>query len=462
MENLKILILDDEPKITEQLAWHLQKKEMDITGVNTPEEAFRHFHHENTDILLLDVIMPGVSGLEILEKIKILSPDTAVIMMSGYGDMEMVINAMRLGAVDFIRKPFQMMDILVAIERTGKMVRLQNRLDDVETRHSLLTKELEHVIDKDYIGISNAIKEVTALALRVACDPDVNVLITGENGTGKEIISRIIHYASPRKKGIFVPVNSAAIPDNLLESEFFGHVKGAFTDAREDKKGFLEIANGGTLFLDEIGDMPVSLQAKLLRVLEEHKIRRVGGNREIAVDVRIISATNKNPADLITAGKFRIDLYHRINTIGIHIPPLRERTEDIEPILRHFVRKFSQKKCRKEPAIHQLVIEKLKCYSFPGNVRELRNLTERAMILSNGDQLLATDFPLTDDNKHDQRSTPSILNLDDLEQTAIREALQQTGYNQTDAAVILGISRDALKRKIQKFNFDIKKSIDMQ
>lgn len=460
MEKLSILILDDEPKITEQLTWHLQKKEMRVTGVNKPEEAFRHLCHENTDILLLDVIMPGVSGLEVLEKIKSVSPDTAVIMMSGYGDMEMVINAMRLGAADFIRKPFQMMDILVAIERTGKMVRLQNKLDEVEIRHSLLTRELELVIDKDYIGVSSAIKKVTELALRVASDPDVNVLITGENGTGKEIISRIIHFASPRKKGIFVPVNSAAIPDSLLESEFFGHVKGAFTDARDDKKGFLEIANGGTLFLDEIGDMPVSLQAKLLRVLEEHKIRKVGGSREIVVDVRIISATNKNPADLVKEGKFRIDLYHRINTIEIHIPPLRERTEDIEPILRHFVHKIALKKNRQEPSIDKQVIEKLRNYSFPGNVRELRNLTERAMILSNGNQLLQTDFPLSEHNNPKERCSPSTLNLDEMEQLTVREALLQTDYNQTEAAVMLGISRDALKRKIQKYNLDIRKSID--
>jgi len=460
MEKLRILILDDEPKITEQLTWHLQKKEMEVTGVNTPEQAFRHLYHENTDIMLLDVMMPGVSGLEVLEKIKSVSPDTAVIMMSGFGDMEMVINAMRLGAVDFIRKPFQMMDILLAIERTGKMVRLQNKLDEVEIRHSLLTRELEHVIDKDYIGVSSVIKKVTELALRVAGDPDVNVLITGENGTGKEVISRIIHFASPRKKGIFVPVNSAAIPENLLESEFFGHVKGAFTDARDDKKGFLEIANGGTLFLDEIGDMPVSLQAKLLRVLEEHKIRKVGGSREIGIDVRIISATNKNPDDLVKEGKFRIDLYHRINTIEIHIPPLRERPEDIEPILRHFVRKFSFKKNLQEPSIDNQVIEKLKRYSFPGNVRELRNLVERAMILSNGNQLLQSDFPLSEIGIPKEKGTPSILDLEQLEQLAIREALHQTDYNQTEAAFILGISRDALKRKIQKFDLDIKKSID--
>lgn len=460
MEKLSILILDDEPKITEQLIWHLQKKEMEVTGVNTPEQAYRHIYHQNTDIILLDVIMPGVSGLEVLEKIKSVSPGTAVIMMSGFGDMEMVINAMRLGATDFIRKPFQMMDILLAIERTGKMVTLQNKLDEVEIRHSLLTRELEHEIDKDYIGVSLAIKKVTELALRVASDPDVNVLITGENGTGKEVISRIIHYASPRKKGIFVPVNSAAIPENLLESEFFGHVKGAFTDAREDKKGFLEIANGGTLFLDEIGDMPISLQAKLLRVLEEHKIRKVGGSREITVDVRIISATNKNPSELVKEGKFRIDLYHRINTIEIHIPPLRERPEDIEPILRHFVHKISLKKNRQEPIIDKQAIDKLKCYSFPGNVRELRNLAERAMILSNGNQLLQSDFPLTENRKQDEKGTPLMLNLEELEQSAIREALHQTEYNQTEAAHILGISRDALKRKIQKFDLDIRKTID--
>jgi two-component system, NtrC family, response regulator AtoC len=459
---LKLIILDDEPKITEQLAWHLKKKNLDVSAVNKAEDAFRLLHDGLFDIFLLDVMMPGIGGMDVLEKVKIVSPQTSVIMMSGYGDMEMVIQAMRFGAVDFIRKPFQVMDIIVAIERTGKLMNLQNKLDDTEIRHTLLNLELERLVDKEFIGVSKIIKSVTDLALRVASDPGVNVLITGENGTGKEIVSRIIHFASPRKKGIFIPVNSAAIPENLLESEFFGHVKGAFTDAREDKKGYLEIASGGTLFLDEIGDMPVILQAKLLRALEERKIRRVGSSREINVDVRIISATNKNPSELIREGRFRLDLYHRINAIEINIPPLREHPEDIEPILRHFVRQIAIRKNCKEPNINNEVFKKLYNYNFPGNVRELRNLAERAMILLEGTELRAADFLLLDEHNREQIiDFQSNFNLDQAEKMIIVRALEKTCFNQTEASMLLGISRDALKRKIAKFNIDIIKSIEI-
>ncbi len=456
--NLKILILDDETKITEQLSWHLQKKGFEVVAANQAEQAFRLLHDDQFDILLLDVMMPGINGLEVLEKVRWISKDTSVMMMSGYGDMEMVIQSMRLGASDFIRKPFQVMDILVAIERTGKMMQLQNRLNEAEIRHSLLNRELEQLVDKDFVGISPTIKAVTGLALKVAADPGVNVLITGENGTGKEIIARIIHYASPRKKGIFVPVNSAAIPENLLESEFFGHVKGAFTDARDEKKGYLEMASGGTLFLDEIGDMPIGLQAKLLRVLEERRVRKVGGSREINIDLRVISATNRSPFEMVKEGRFRMDLYHRINTIEINIPPLRERTEDIEPILHHFVSQISHRKNQREPLVDDAVIRKLKNYLFPGNVRELRNLVERALILSSGNRLTADDFPLSSgDSSH---SIHNNLNLDSMEQQMIASALEKTTFNQTEAAALLGISRDALKRKIAKFNIAIHKSID--
>lgn len=458
---LKVLILDDEAKITEQLSWHLHKRELNVSAVNQAEQAFRLLHDELFDILLLDVMMPGINGMEVLEKVKVVSPQTSVIMMSGFGNMEMVIQAMRLGAVDFIRKPFQVMDIIVAIERTGKLKYLQDRLADAELRHSLLNNELEQLVNKDFVGVSAAIKSVTELALRVASDQGVNVLITGENGTGKEIVARIIHYASPRKKGIFVPVNSAAIPDQLLESEFFGHVRGAFTDARDEKKGFLEMASGGTLFLDEIGDMPYGLQAKLLRALEERKIRKVGGSREIDADVRVISATNKIPSQLVRDGKFRMDLYHRINTIEINIPPLRERTEDIEPIVRHYVHQMAVRKNCEEPRINSEVFRKLKSYNFPGNVRELRNLVERAMILFQGKELLPADFPLVNDVSPVQNQLSiNELNLDHAEKQFIVAALEKSGFNQTEAAILLGISRDALKRKITKYDIDIKKSID--
>lgn len=455
---LRVLILDDEPKIAAQLSWHLKKKGLEVSVFNLPEQAFRYLKDNETDVMLLDVMMPGINGLEVLERVSQLVPDTSVIMMSGYGDMEMVISAMRLGAVDFIRKPFQVMDIMLALERTGKLRHLKSQLTEMQEKHSLLSNELEQQLDREFVGRSEIIRQTMKMALKVASDPEVNVLITGENGTGKEIIARLIHFASPRKERMFVPVNSAAIPEQLLESQFFGHVKGAFTDAKEERKGFLEMASGGTLFLDEIGDMSLALQAKLLRALEEKKIRRVGGDKEIVVDVRIISATNKSPFEMVNEGTFRIDLYHRINTIELPLPPLRERISDIEPLTVHFVEQIATRKNQVIPEISSSVYEKLKGYSFPGNVRELRNLVERAMILSEGNRLDPEDF-LLKDNCVCTPSLSSALNLEQLEISTIIDALEQSSYIQKEAAFMLGISRDALKRKIKKYNISIQRFI---
>ncbi|MCW3806675.1 sigma-54-dependent transcriptional regulator [Plebeiibacterium marinum] len=458
MDNLKILILDDEVRITEKLKYHLEKRNFNVSTANTPNEGFEMLEKQRPGILILDIMLPGMNGLDVLEKVKAEYPNTEVIMISGYGDMDMVIEAMRKGASDFIRKPFQVMDIQVAVERTSKFVELQNKLEKAENHGSLVSKELEGIIEKDLIGESDAIKRVLKIALKAANDKDVNVLVTGENGTGKEIISRIIHYGSPRNEQVFAPVNSSAIPSTLLESEFFGHVKGAFTDAREDKKGYFELANNGTLFLDEIADMPFSLQAKLLRAIEENKIKKVGSNKEIPVNVRIISATNKNIEKLIEEEKFRIDLYHRINTIEINIPPLRERPEDIEPLLIHFVQSFARKKKMEVPGISNGLIKKLQTYHFPGNVRELRNMVERALILFEGDELLAEDFPLKGEGKK-QPLVNENLSLDQNEKSLIIEALKRCAFNQTQAAELLHISRDALKRKIKKYEILIDKQI---
>ncbi|MCL3782608.1 sigma-54-dependent Fis family transcriptional regulator [Prolixibacteraceae bacterium JC049] len=458
MEALKILILDDEERITEKLKYHLEKSGYDVTTANFPNDAYKLLAKESFHILLLDVILPGANGLEILKKVKEMLPELQVIMISGFGDMDMVIQAMRNGAVDFIRKPFQIMDIQLAIDRTANLLRLQTQLQKTENRHSLVSRELEQIIEKDFVGESDGIKRVIQMAIKAAQDKDVNVLITGENGTGKEIVARIIHYASPRKEQEFAPVNSSAIPESLLESEFFGHVKGSFTDAKSDRSGYFELANDGTLFLDEIGDMPIALQAKLLRAIEEGRIKRVGGNREIPVDVRIISATNRNIQEMISEQKFRMDLYHRINTIIIEIPPLRERPEDIESLVKHFVQLFARKKNVRQPEISKEAIRKLRAYSFPGNVRELRNLIERAMILMEGESLNPEDFILND-TKYGETEEVKSLNLDENEIHLIKIALRNASYNQTLASGMLGISRDALKRKIKKFGIEIQKHV---
>lgn len=460
MNDLKVLILDDESRITEKLKYHLEKRQFNVFTANTPNEGFAVLEKERPGVLILDVMLPGMNGLDILTKVKQEYPNLEIIMISGYGDMDMVIQAMRQGASDFIRKPFQIMDIQLAIERTEKFLLMQSKLEAAENRGTLVSKELEGMIEKDFVGESPQIKKVLQMALKAAEDGDVNVLVTGENGTGKEIISRIIHFGSPRKKQVFAPVNSSAIPETLLESEFFGHVKGAFTDAREEKKGYFELANKGTLFLDEIADMPYTLQAKLLRAIEENRIKRVGSNKEIPVNVRIISATNKNIEELIDEKQFRIDLFHRINTIEINIPPLRERPEDVLPLLNHFVKDIAQRKRKKVPAISMALVSKLQRYHFPGNVRELRNMVERAMILSDSDTLKSEDFPLRgEDASNKLVVTNGTLNIDDHEKQLIESALKQSEFNQTKAATLLGISRDALKRKIKKFNIEIVKGI---
>jgi transcriptional regulator with PAS, ATPase and Fis domain len=284
-------------------------------------------------------------------------------------------------------------------------------------------------------------------------------MITGENGTGKELVARLIHYTSERKKKQFYPVNTAAIPETLLESEFFGHKKGSFTDAREDKKGCFALANGGTLFLDEISEMPVSLQVKLLRTLEERKIKPVGGDKEISVDVRIISATNKNLKEMIDNEKFRLDLYHRLNTVVINIPPLRERKEDLKPLLNHFIRYFSTKKNLPIPDIDPDIYKEINNYHFPGNVRELRNMVERAMILSKDNHLRVSDFFISQNGHTPVAESTINFNLEQTERKLITLALKECDYNQVKAAELLGISRDALKRKRQKFGISVKKSI---
>jgi transcriptional regulator with PAS, ATPase and Fis domain len=315
------------------------------------------------------------------------------------------------------------------------------------------------MIEKDVIGESEAIKDVFEMALKTAGDKDASVLITGENGTGKELVARMIHYESERVPKQFYPVNAAAIPGTLLESEFFGHVKGAFTDANENKKGCFTLANGGTLFLDEISEMPLSLQAKLLRALEERMIKPVGGESEIPIDVRIISATNKDLNMMIEQERFRLDLYHRLNTVVIHIPPLRERRGDIQPLIDHFVNYFSKKKNLPHPDVHPAVYEELSRYPFPGNVRELRNMVERAMILSKGNRLEVSDFFISESAHTTVGDTPVNYNLEQTEIDLITRALKACDYNQVKAAEMLGISRDALKRKRKKYGIEVKRSI---
>jgi DNA-binding NtrC family response regulator len=450
MTKLNVLVLDDEKRFTEELNEFLQNSGFQTYEANTGAQGLSILKKQSIDLLILDVRLPGVNGLDILKEVKVKYPNMEVIVVSAHGDMDTVIKAMRLGAIDYLRKPFRHIDIRIAIERTEKFLLLQQKLKQMEDKNSLISKNLEERIERHFIGISSQIKEVLDMAMTASEFPDTNVLITGESGTGKENIARIIHFASKRKDNIFCAVNSSAVTDSLLESEFFGHKKGSFTGALTDKKGFFETSDGGTLFLDEIADMPMNLQAKMLRAIEEKKVTRVGETTPIATDFRIISATNHMLDKLVDEKRFRLDLIHRLNTLHIHLPPLRERPEDIEPLLLYFAEDFSRKLNKPSPIIDESVIQLLQSYTFPGNVRELKNMTERAIILSKGGKIGISDFPVK--AKSEQTGEAPKLNLDENEAKLIRIALHNCNNNQIAAASLLGIQRMALARKMQKYN----------
>jgi DNA-binding NtrC family response regulator len=457
-DKIKILILDDEKQFTEELSGFFIDSEFESFEANTIAEGKDRLLKTEIDLLILDVRLSGENGLDLLKEVKMKYPFMEVIVISAHGDMDTVIKAMRLGAFDYLRKPFRFIDIQLAIERTQKFLLMQRKLKRMEEKNSLISKTLEEKIDRQFIGVSPLIQEVFEKALIAANYPDANVLITGESGTGKENIARIIHYSSVRKEHLFCAVNSSAITESLLESEFFGHKKGSFTGAIADKMGFFEVCNQGTLFLDEIADMPLNLQAKILRATEEKVITRVGDTSPIHTDFRIISATNHDIENNVERKNFRLDLLHRLNTLHIHIPALRDRPEDIKPLLIHFLEKYMVKFNKPKLEISKEVFDLLKKYDFPGNVRELKNMTERAAILCKGHLLTINDFPIKPPKSAHSMQSSDISNLKTIEIKMIRDALLNCNYNQRETSDMLGISRDALIRKMKKYNISIIKN----
>jgi DNA-binding NtrC family response regulator len=456
-DKIKILIIDDEKQFTEELNGLFVWSDYESFEANTVDDGRKILRSNDIDILILDVRLPGMDGLDLLKEVKALYPATEVVVISAHGDMDTVIKAMRLGAFDYLRKPFRFIDIQIAIERTQKYLQMQRKLKKMEEKNSLISKSLEEKIDRQFIGVSPQILEVYEQAVTAANYPDANVLITGESGTGKENIARIIHYSSSRKENMFAAVNSSAITETLLESEFFGHKKGSFTGAISDKMGFFEVCNQGTLFLDEIADMPINLQAKILRATEEKVITRVGDTKPISTDFRIISATNHDINTMVEEQKFRLDLLHRLNTLHIHIPPLRERPEDIKPLLNYFIEFYSTRFNKPNLNVTKEVLTALLRYDFPGNVRELRNMTERALILCKGNILGINDFPLRTGTGTKSVKADDSSNLQEQEIKLIQKALQTSDYNQKAASDLLGITRDALMRKMKKYKIVIQK-----
>jgi len=455
---LKVLVIDDEPNFTEEIEEFLQNQGYITFIANNVHKGRAVLKNQDIDLLILDVRLKNVSGLDILKEVKLMYPKLEVIIVSAHGDMDTVITALRNGAIDYLKKPFRHSDIQIAIQRTRKFLDLHRIIKDMEEKNSLISKSLQEKIKRGFIGESSQIKAVLEMAITASKYKNTSVLITGESGTGKENVARIIHYESSRKDNVFCAVNSSAITDSLLESEFFGHKKGSFTGAISDKKGFFEVSDQGTLFLDEIADMPINLQAKILRAIEEKTITRVGETDPVATDFRIIAATNHDINQLIEEKKFRLDLLHRLNTIHIQIPPLRERTDDIEPLLRHFTSEFAAKLNKPVPKIEKDTIAMLKNYNFPGNVRELRNMIERALILCKDEVLTPNEF-LTKTNIGTESDQNKInFNLEENEINLIRHALKDKRYNQIKAAELLGITRDSLIRRMKKHNIQVSKS----
>jgi DNA-binding NtrC family response regulator len=455
MKQLSILVLDDETRMQDEIEEFLNGREYVVYKAGLPSEAFEIIEKIHIDIFILDIKLPEMDGIEVLKRVKSRYPDMEIIMISGHGDMNTVIESMRYGAFEYFQKPFRLTKINHAIERTRRYIALNEKLKNSEHKFDLLSQEIQSVFGHDLIGKSSSMKKVVDLMSKVAASNSTSVLITGESGTGKELVARGIHLLSQRNKQLFYSVNCSAIPETLFESEFFGHKKGAFTDAREDKEGWFEIANKGTLFLDEIGDMPLTQQAKLLRVLEDRKVSKVGSREEIPVDVRVITASNRDLYELSKIKKFRPDLYHRLSTFVIEIPPLRERRDDIPPLLEYYIYYYAEQLGKIIEKIDPEITQKLIEYDFPGNVRELRNMIERAIILCDKKTIGWDNFryslPVGEEDTESTLLKEDDLDLEKIEKKVILKALERAGNNKTKAAELLNITWQSLNRRMEKY-----------
>jgi len=455
---INVLIIDDDSVVRDITRSYLKDK-LNVFAVESPTLGFRILKNEKIDILITDFMLPEMNGLEVLDKVKSEYPSIEVIMISSSDEMDIVIGALRKGAADFCKKPFTSTQLWLAIERTRKFSDLQNQLHDTLKKNTQLKKEADKALNHSIIGNSAAIESVKNQMQMVAVSPLTSVLLIGESGTGKELVARGIHNMSSRKGELFGAVNMSAIPESLFESEFFGHKKGSFTGAISDKAGWFESTNMGTLFFDEIGEMSMSLQVKLLRVLEDRRYTRVGTQQEKDFDIRIISATNKSVEELTSGTSFRLDLFHRIGTFIIQMPPLRDRVSDIPLLVNHFMQSLSKQMGKRIAKINDEVFSLLAQYSFPGNVRELKNLIERAIIMCNTDELSPNHIVLLNDQQTSSMSssdTPlEIFDLKEVEKRTIKRALLRVNYNKAEAARLLNIEWNALYRRIQKYNIEI-------
>jgi two-component system NtrC family response regulator len=453
-----ILIIDDEKNYLLILEAILEEEGYTVTALGDPVMAMTYLEESEVDVVITDMKMPGMTGQEVLENVRRHHPHIPVMIMTAFGTIDRAVEAMKSGAFDYITKPFSNDEILLSVRKALK-------LSHAERQNRLLRESLAEKFGKEAIlGNSKAMQDVLALAGKVAPTRS-NVLITGESGTGKELVARAIHIASDRKDMPFVSVNCMSLNPGVLESELFGHEKGSFTGAMALKRGRFELAQGGTLFLDEIGELSLEMQVKLLRVLQERVIERVGGTETLAVDFRLVAATNKNLQEEIVAGRFREDLFYRLNVVNIHLPPLRERREDIPILASHFLRKFSLENNREVLGFTAGAIDYLSAYEWPGNVRQLENVIERCVVLSSRDVIDVEDLPpeLRDEEMQFKSAVdllPLKINLSEtlekIEAALIRRAMVHSGFVQVKTAEMLDVSKSLLQYKLKKYKIAAK------
>ena len=449
----RVLVIEDDAQMLENYSRMLKRFGYDCILESSGDHALETLEGSMPDIILTDLRMPGSSGIDVISAVKRSNPDIPVVLITAYADIPTAVEAIKQGAFDVIAKPFTSEQLQIVLERalTQKLLKDENRR---------LREQLKGTSEIEIIAKSPAMREILALIGRIS-QTDANVLITGESGTGKEMVARMIHQRSPRAAMPFIPVDCAAIPENLIESELFGYEKGAFTGATTSREGLFEAANGGTVFLDEVGELPILMQSKLLRLLQERKVRRLGSNRFISLNVRIISATNRDLNSSVSEGHFREDLYYRLNVINIHLPPLRERREDIPLLALHFLKQYSATYEKNIRGISPEVMELLEGYRWPGNVRELQNIMERAVILCNDDYLTLHDIPsefLTIKNATFQRFATYQRAKEAFEKQYIQNLIKSVSGNISEAARVSGLNRRTIYRLLKKH--DIKGGVD--
>ena len=449
----KILICDDEYLIRLWLAEHLEEAGYPARAVGDGASLLEAVAEESPDLVLLDLRLPDGSGLDFLRRLKEEDPALPIIMMTAYGEVETAVAAVRAGAFHFLEKPIELSELLLLAEQALKARRLVEGLERYREGHRWQFSDIT------LVGRSPAIRRTAEIITRLGVKgTPANVLIRGESGTGKDVVARAIHARGPRQGRPFISVNCTALPESLVESELFGHEKGAFTDAREKKRGLLELADGGTVFLDEIGDMPPPTQGKLLHFLETQVLRPVGGVKDLPVNVHVVTATNRNLEDAVEAGTFREDLFYRLNVVPIYMPPLRERPEDIGPLALHFVELLAREMKIEPRPFEPDALEALEEYAWPGNARQLRNVLERILLLEDEASVRREHLPPEirglSASEGPVRLPPSGVDMEDLERDLILQALRRTGGNKSQAARLLGLSRDTLRYRIDKYRLD--------